>query len=261
MSNSCIDPNYIKLIVQSVILDMINKHQLQAGLKDCDDGWMGAESKVVLCNTLADIIQQYIDDGTIDVKAIKSFELDGTSLVLVDQGDHTFTVDLSSILDTIADNVPKFNNCEGNPLSPGTNLMSCEQVQSAIDAAVEEAVNSLKCMILDEIHHDETLEGIGNCDTPLGVNIEWLLQFLEDEDPDIDVLDCPVDPKETTGDSLPTAMVGAPGASDSDIRAAILSAPNKFIRVHFANKCDEDEDAPKLEYYIPLYAVAAGGQQ
>lgn len=55
--SSCIDQNFIELIVRNVIARMIQDHTLQAGLRSClpDCGWLGHETRVATCDQLPDV--------------------------------------------------------------------------------------------------------------------------------------------------------------------------------------------------------------
>lgn len=143
-NTACIDPEYIRLIVQSVIQEMLNKHQLQAGLKNCDDGWLGHENEVVKCDVLVDMIQDAIDDGALSGYSEAPITGDGTE-------DDPYTLDESKLKDIISS---VFLNCEGNQLPQGTKLMSCDQINHAIDDAVQQTRDEM-----DEIPRYKNCEG------------------------------------------------------------------------------------------------------
>lgn len=57
----------VELLVNKAITDALKSGDLQAGLKDCDGGALGKDSKVVLCNALVGAVNEAIKNGEIDV--------------------------------------------------------------------------------------------------------------------------------------------------------------------------------------------------
>lgn len=72
----------VELLVNKAITDALKSGDLQAGLKDCDGGALGKDSKVVLCNALVDSVNEAIKNGEITV--IKDIEINGGKLVITD---------------------------------------------------------------------------------------------------------------------------------------------------------------------------------
>lgn len=57
----------MELLIENAINKALNDGKLQAGLKDCDGGALGKDSKVVLCNALTGAVNEAIKNGEIDV--------------------------------------------------------------------------------------------------------------------------------------------------------------------------------------------------
>ena len=57
----------VELLINKAITDALKSGDLQAGLKDCDGGALGKDSKVVLCNALVDSVNEAIKNGDINV--------------------------------------------------------------------------------------------------------------------------------------------------------------------------------------------------
>lgn len=57
----------VELLIKNAINEALTKGDIQAGLKDCDGGTLGKDSKVVLCNALVDSVNEAIKNGSIDV--------------------------------------------------------------------------------------------------------------------------------------------------------------------------------------------------
>lgn len=72
----------VELLVNKAITDALKSGDLQAGLKDCDGGALGKDSKVVLCNALVDSVNEAIKNGEITV--VKDIEINGGKLVITD---------------------------------------------------------------------------------------------------------------------------------------------------------------------------------
>lgn len=72
----------LELIISKAITDAIEAGTLQAGLKDCDGGTLGKDSKVVLCNALVDTVNEAIKDGSIDV--VKNVVFKENKIVVTD---------------------------------------------------------------------------------------------------------------------------------------------------------------------------------
>lgn len=57
----------VELLIENAINRALNNGDIQAGLKDCDGGALGKDSKVVLCNALVGAVNEAIKNGEIDV--------------------------------------------------------------------------------------------------------------------------------------------------------------------------------------------------
>lgn len=76
----------VELLVNKAITDALKSGDLQAGLKDCDGGALGKDSKVVLCNALVGAVNEAIKNGEIDVVKDASVE---NGKLKVTKGDGT----------------------------------------------------------------------------------------------------------------------------------------------------------------------------
>ena len=73
--------------------------KLQGGLNACgSETILPQGTAIVTCSQLQDEVNTLLDAGKLNIPGIKSLDLDGENLVLVDQSNTTFTVDLSSLL-------------------------------------------------------------------------------------------------------------------------------------------------------------------
>lgn len=57
----------VELLIKNAINEALAKGDIQAGLKDCDGGALGKDSKVILCGALASAVNEAIKNGEIDV--------------------------------------------------------------------------------------------------------------------------------------------------------------------------------------------------
>lgn len=61
------DRELMELLIENAINKALANGDIQAGLKDCDGGALGKDSKVVLCNALVGEVNEAIKNGEIDV--------------------------------------------------------------------------------------------------------------------------------------------------------------------------------------------------
>lgn len=64
----------VELLIKNAINEALAKGDIQAGLKDCDGGALGKDSKVILCGALASAVNEAIKNGEIDVVKDVTFE-------------------------------------------------------------------------------------------------------------------------------------------------------------------------------------------
>lgn len=72
----------VELLVNKAIADALKSGDLQAGLKDCDGGALGKDSKVVLCNALVGAVNEAIKNGEIEV--VKGVTIEDGKLKVTD---------------------------------------------------------------------------------------------------------------------------------------------------------------------------------
>lgn len=75
----------VELLINKAITDAVKSGDLQAGLKDCDGGALGKDSKVVLCNALVDSVNEAIKNG--DINVVKNVVYKGNKIVVTDGED------------------------------------------------------------------------------------------------------------------------------------------------------------------------------
>jgi hypothetical protein len=112
------DQALIELIVNNAIFKAINDHVIQAALKDCDGNWMGAETRVVTCATLATQICTLFQDGDLCIDSVTAFSYNPTSFILtLTTTGNTFAVDLSSLADATTDTFVVSGSISGNTMN------------------------------------------------------------------------------------------------------------------------------------------------
>lgn len=80
----------LELLISKAITDAVSDGILQAGLKDCDGGTLGKDSKVVLCNVLVDSVNEAIKNG--DINVVKNVVYKENKIVVTDGAgkDHEY---------------------------------------------------------------------------------------------------------------------------------------------------------------------------
>ena len=80
----------VELLINKAITDALKRGDLQAGLKDCDGGALGKDSKVVLCNALVYSVNEAIKNG--DINVVKNVVYKENKIVVTDGAgkDHEF---------------------------------------------------------------------------------------------------------------------------------------------------------------------------
>ena len=68
------DRELMELLIENAINKALVNGEIQAGLKDCDGGALGKDSKVVLCSALVSAVNEAIKNGEIDVVKEVTFE-------------------------------------------------------------------------------------------------------------------------------------------------------------------------------------------
>lgn len=80
----------VELLINKEITDAVKSGDLQAGLKDCDGGTLGKDSKVVLCNALVESVNEAIKNG--DINVVKDVVYKENKIVVTDGAgkDHEY---------------------------------------------------------------------------------------------------------------------------------------------------------------------------
>lgn len=74
------DRELMELLIENAINKALVEGKLQAGLKDCGNGSVGKDAKVILCGTLVATVNEAIKNGEIDV--VKNVEIEDGKLVV-----------------------------------------------------------------------------------------------------------------------------------------------------------------------------------
>lgn len=184
---ACVDPEYIELIVKSVLQDKLACHELQAGLQDCDSGWLGHESRVVLCDTLIDLVQDAVDDGSLTGHSESPIKGSGSE-------DDPYTLDEDKLRQIVAD---VFKNSEGNALPEGTLLLSKDEIEHAIEDAKEELDNKIPVVVDSEgnaFSSETKVYSTSEVDDNIESAKDSLEELIGDADPEL---------KDSEGNDLP----------------------------------------------------------
>lgn len=72
----------VELLIKNAINEALAKGDIQAGIKDCDGGSLGKDSKVVLCNALVESVNEAIKNGEITV--VKDVTIEDGKLKVTD---------------------------------------------------------------------------------------------------------------------------------------------------------------------------------
>lgn len=97
--NSADTRQQLDLLIRSILFELLNDGTLQAGLKDCEGDWLGKGRKVVLCDALADLLCDLINEGKLCVPKIAAFTSDCVNKTLtISMADGTeLTADVSCL--------------------------------------------------------------------------------------------------------------------------------------------------------------------
>ena len=124
------DQALIELIVNNAIFKAINDHVLQAALKDCDGNWLGAETRVVTCATLASKVCDLFEAGALCIDSVTAFTYDPNTYILtLATTGNTYTADLSSLHDSTTDTFVISGSISGNTM----NLVRNDSATVAVD--------------------------------------------------------------------------------------------------------------------------------
>lgn len=105
----------VELLVNKAITDALKSGDLQAGLKDCDGGALGKDSKVVLCNALVDSVNEAIKNG--DINVVKDVVYKENKIVVTDGAGKDHEYELPYVKMAIGDKEVVLTNPNGESVA------------------------------------------------------------------------------------------------------------------------------------------------
>lgn len=109
------DRELMELLIENAINKALVNGDIQAGLKDCDGGALGKDSKVVLCNALVNLVNEAIKNGEIDV--VKDVTVENDKLKVTNGDGKQKEIDLPFVKMAIGDKEVVFTNPNGEHVS------------------------------------------------------------------------------------------------------------------------------------------------
>lgn len=237
MSN-CVDQALIELIARNAILKMLADHTLQAGLRDCDCGWLGHETTVLTCAALDTKIAEMVADGTISRITGVTFDAVTNEIVVTTEAQE-FRAGLQPLLDSVADDLASAVsalqaqiNAERTQsltidafgqlvLTRGNGTTTAVDLETFLQSQVNEVLNEFwPCGPLQRVHYgDAPFTGQGTSCDPLGLDCEELAECVGEALAD----QIASAPPTNEGPALPTTVYGA--------RVALLGQPDGWLDI------------------------------
>lgn len=109
------DRELMELLIENAINKALTNGNIQAGLKDCDGGALGKDSKVVLCNALVNSVNEAIKNGEIDV--VKDVTVENVKLKVTKGDGKEKEIDLPFVQMAIGDTEVVLTNPNGEHVS------------------------------------------------------------------------------------------------------------------------------------------------
>lgn len=109
------DRELMELLIENAINKALKNGDIQAGLKDCDGGALGKDSKVVLCNALVGAVNEAIKNGEIDV--VKDVTVENGKLKVTNGNGKEKGITLPFVQMAIGDKEVVFTNPNGEHVS------------------------------------------------------------------------------------------------------------------------------------------------
>lgn len=129
----------VELLINKAITDALKSGDLQAGLKDCDGGALGKDSKVVLCNALVDSVNEAIKNG--DINVVKDVVYKENKIVVTDGAgkDHEYELPYAKM--AIGDKEVVLTNSNGESVAvpKAANVLTEDDFDKTIVKGANEA--------------------------------------------------------------------------------------------------------------------------
>lgn len=101
----------MELLIENAINKALVNGEIQAGLKDCDGGALGKDSKVILCGALVSAVNEAIKNGEIDV--VKDVTVENDKLKVTNGDGKQKEIDLPFVKMAIGDKEVVLTNPNG----------------------------------------------------------------------------------------------------------------------------------------------------
>lgn len=105
----------MELLIENAINKALINGEIQAGLKDCDGGALGKDSKVILCGALASAVNEAIKNGEIDV--VKDVTIENGKLKVTKGDGKEKEIELPFVQMAIGDKEVVLTNPNGEHVS------------------------------------------------------------------------------------------------------------------------------------------------
>lgn len=137
------DIEQLKLLIKSIIFDMLNDNTLQAGLKDCGEDWLGKGRHVVVCEALADLICDLINEGKLCVPKIAGFtsDCDAKTLTITMADGTELTADASCFGGSGADGNTKIKDFTYDPQTGIAKITDTENREFPVTISTKNTTN------------------------------------------------------------------------------------------------------------------------
>ena len=146
-SRSSCGPDFeqMRLWLKGIILELLNDGTLQAGLKDCEGEWLGKGRGVVLCDALADLLCDLINEGKLCVPKIAGFTADcDTKTLTITMADGTeLTADASCFggSGSAADGNTKIKSFTYDPQTGAVKIVDTENREFEVTISAKNTTN------------------------------------------------------------------------------------------------------------------------
>lgn len=144
-SRSSCGPDFeqLRLWLKGIILELLNDGTLQAGLKDCEGEWLGKGRGVVLCDALADLLCDLINEGKLCVPKIAGFtsDCDAKTLTITMADGTELTADASCFGGSGADGNTKIRAFTYDPQTSIAKITDTENREFEVTISTKNTTN------------------------------------------------------------------------------------------------------------------------
>lgn len=154
------DRELMELLIENAINKALKNGDIQAGLKDCDGGALGKDSKVVLCNALVSAVNEAIKNGEIDV--VKDVTVENDKLKVTNGDGKQKEIDLPFVKMAIGDKEVVLTNPNGEHVSvpKAADVLTSDDFDKTIVKGANEA-DKLGVKVKPKGGLEATEEGVG----------------------------------------------------------------------------------------------------